>query len=103
MKKQNINLHRLWSGLVGLLAIIFWTACDDSDLVRRVEPKLDIEDELLVAPRSTRQVVQLRSTYPWFAEASDSWIKLYRYRGQALLPDSIVMELEENPEMDLRE
>ena len=103
MKRQYINPHYLLSSLMGLLALIGIASCDDSDIVRKVEPKLDIEEELLVAPSVSRQVVKLHSTYPWFAEASDAWIKLYRYRGQALKPDSIVMELEENPQMEQRE
>lgn len=103
MKRQYINPHYLLSSLIGLLALIGIASCDDSDIVRKVEPKLDIEEELLVAPSVSRQVVKLHSTYPWFAEASDAWIKLYRYRGQALKPDSIVMELEENPQMEQRE
>ena len=103
MKRQNINPHYLLSGLIGLLALIGIASCDDSDIVRKVEPKLEIEEELLVAPSVSRKVVKLHSTYPWFAEASDAWIKLYRYRGQALKPDSIVMELEENPQMEQRE
>ena len=88
MKRQYINPHYLLSSLIGLLALIGIASCDDSDIVRKVEPKLDIEEELLVAPSVSRQVVKLHSTYPWFAEASDAWIKLYRYRGQALKPDS---------------
>ena len=103
MKRQYINPHYLLSGLIGLLALIGIASCDDSDIVRKVEPKLEIEEELLVAPSVSRKVVKLHSTYPWFAEASDAWIKLYRYRGQALKPDSIVMELEENPQMEQRE
>ena len=103
MKRQYINPHYLLSSLIGLLALIGIASCDDSDIVRKVEPKLDIEEELLVAPSVSRQVVKLHSTYPWFAEASDAWIKLYRYRGQALKPDSIVMEFEENPQMEQRE
>ena len=81
MKRQYINPHYLLSSLIGLLALIGIASCDDSDIVRKVEPKLDIEEELLVAPSVSRQVVKLHSTYPWFAEASDAWIKLYRYRG----------------------
>ena len=99
MKKRYIKRYHLWRALLGLLTLISLVACDDSDIVRRVEPNLNIEEELLVSPSRARQVVKLRSTYPWFAEASDAWIKLYRYRGQALKPDSIVMEVEENPEM----
>lgn len=103
MKKRYIKRYHLWRALLGLLTLISLVACDDSDIVRRVEPNLNIEETLLVSPSRARQVVKLRSTYPWFAEASDAWIKLYRYRGQALKPDSIVMELEENPEMKQRE
>lgn len=90
-------------GLLGVLLLTLFSACDDSELVRRVEPAIEIQSDLLTGPSASRQVMDLHSTYPWFAEASDSWIKLQRYRGQALKPDSIVAEIEENPEWETRE
>ena len=83
--------------------MILWASCDDSDIVKRVEPSINIQEELVVKPISSREVIPLRSTYPWFAEASDGWIKLQKYRGQALKEDSIVAILAENPEMETRE
>lgn len=100
--RKYIITHIL-TGIVGLLAIILHGSCDSSDLVSRVEPKLEMQDELFIGPSASREVLDLHSTYPWFAEASDGWIKLQRYRGQALKPDSIVAMIEENPNMEPRE
>ena len=103
MNTYNMKFHAWFREVLGLFLVAFIASCDDSDLIRRVEPTLEIQDELLMGPVASRQVIDLHSSYPWFAEASASWIKLKRYRGQALLPDSIVAEIEENPEMALRE
>lgn len=103
MKKHFIYSRYLLSGLLGLVALVLSVSCDDSDLVRRVEPKIEIQEDLFAGPIASRQVLKLHSTYPWFAEASASWIKLQRYRGQSLKPDSIVAEIEENPNMEPRE
>ena len=103
MKKDYMNSRRFWCGLAGLLSLLCQISCDDSDIVRRMEPKIEIQEMLFTGPSASRQVVPLHSTYPWFAEASDSWIKLQRYRGQSLKPDSIVAEIEENPDMKSRE
>lgn len=100
--RKYIITHIL-TGIVGVLAIILHGSCDSSDLVSRVEPKLEMQDELFIGPSASREVLDLHSTYPWFAEASDGWIKLQRYRGQALKPDSIVAMIEENPNMEPRE
>lgn len=101
--KKHIYPCYLLGGLLGILTLILSVSCDDSDLVRRVEPQIEIQADLFTGPSATRQVLPLHSTYPWFAEASSSWIKLQRYRGQSLKPDSIVVEIEENPEMEPRE
>lgn len=101
--KRYIYPYYLLGGLLGMLMLVLSVSCDDSDIVRRVEPKIEIQADLITGPASSRQVIDLHSTYPWFAEASASWIKLQRYRGQALKPDSIVTEIEENPEMEPRE
>ena len=103
MNTYNMKFHAWFREVLGLFLVAFIASCDDFDLIRRVEPTLEIQDELLMGPVASRQVIDLHSSYPWFAEASASWIKLKRYRGQALLPDSIVAEIEENPEMALRE
>ena len=103
MNTYNMKFHAWFREVLGLFLVAFIASCDDSDLIRRVEPTLEIQDELSMGPVASRQVIDLHSSYPWFAEASASWIKLKRYRGQALLPDSIVAEIEENPEMALRE
>ncbi|WP_294544120.1 BACON domain-containing carbohydrate-binding protein [uncultured Bacteroides sp.] len=101
--KKHINSHYLLGGLLGILALVLSVSCDDTDIVRRVEPQIEMQAELFTGPSASRQVLPLHSTYPWFAESSASWIKLQRYRGQSLKPDSIVAEIEENPDMDLRE
>lgn len=91
------------TGIVGLLTVVLSGSCDNSDLIRRVDPQLEIQDDVFIGPSASREVLNLHSTYPWFAEASDGWIKLLRYRGQALKPDSIVAMIEENPNMEPRE
>ncbi|MEG1722052.1 MAG: choice-of-anchor Q domain-containing protein [Bacteroidales bacterium] len=101
MKRSKINCFIL--GFALMLGFIALGSCDDSDLVRRQDPHIDIQDEVVAGPASERQVIMLKSSYPWFAESSDSWIKLRRYRGQMLKPDSIVVEIEENPDMESRE
>ncbi len=101
--RKYISPHYLLSGLLGVLALVLSVSCDDTDVVRRVDPQIEVQADLFTGPAASRQVLPLHSTYPWFAEASASWIKLQRYRGQALLPDSIVTEIEENPNMEPRE
>lgn len=78
-------------------------SCDDDNIEQKLDPGIEITDELVVGPTASRNVIMLKSTYPWYAESSVSWIKMVRYRGQYLKPDSIVMEVQENPNMDLRE
>jgi hypothetical protein len=101
--RKYISPHYLLSGLLGMLALVLSISCDDTDVVRRVDPQIEVQADLFTGPAASRQVLPLHSTYPWFAEASASWIKLQRYRGQALLPDSIVTEIDENPNMEPRE
>ncbi len=103
MKKHYIYFHYILGGLMSLMMSVFSVSCDDSELVRRVDPQIEVQEDLFVVPSASWQVVELHSTYPWFAEASDSWIKLQRYRGQSLKPDSIVAYIEENPGMAPRE
>ena len=100
---KRLKLNYIFRGVFGVIFILLITSCDDLSLLRRVEPKLDIQEEIFTSPSASRQVLKLHSTYPWFAESSDSWIKLQRYRGQALKPDSIVVEIAENPNMESRE
>lgn len=101
--KRYISLYYLLGGLLGMLMLVLSVSCDDSDLVRRVEPQIEVQADLFAGPAASRKVLPLHSTYPWFAESSASWIKLQRYRGQSLKPDSIVIEIEENPDMEPRE
>lgn len=101
--KRYIYSHYLLGGLLGMLMLVLSVSCDDAELVRKVDPKIEVQGDLFAGPAASRQVVPLHSTYPWFAEASASWIKLQRYRGQSLKPDSIVAEIEENPDMEPRE
>lgn len=103
MKKYSIYSHCLLCGLLNLMILFLTVSCDDSDLVRRVEPRIEIQEDLFANPSASRQVLKLHSTYPWFAEASAPWMKLQRYRGQSLKPDSIVVEIEENLNMEPRE
>ena len=52
-------LTYILTGVVGMMAIIFSGSCDDSDLVRRVNPNIQIQEELFVAPIASRQVLNL--------------------------------------------
>ena len=100
MKIYNSIYRTLW-GVIAFACVL--TACDDSYEVRRVEPKIDVQESVTSSPQTMRMVVPLTSSYPWFAEASGDWINLTRYRGQALKADSIVFSCEENQSMDDRE
>lgn len=88
---------------VFILFLMALTSCDDYSIDKKLVPEIDILEEIIVAPKSERYVISLKSTYPWYAEASASWIKMVRYRGQYIKNDSIVMEVTENPEMEARE
>ena len=102
MKKSRI-VRRGWLWLLGVMMLGVQTSCDDYDTIRRQDPQLEIEEQLSVGPSAMRVEIPLRSTYPWFAEASDSWIELVRYRGQALKEELIVAEIAENPGFEDRE
>lgn len=86
-----------------ILFILMLLSCNDDNLVKRLDLGIEINEELTVGPTASREVIHLKSTYPWYAEASVSWIKMVRYRGQYTKPDSIVMEIQENPDMEERE
>ena len=100
MKIYN-SIYRTLLGVIAFACVL--TACDDSYEVRRVEPKIDVQESVTSSPQTMRMVVPLTSSYPWFAEASGNWINMTRYRGQALKADSIVFSCEENQSMDDRE
>lgn len=100
---MKINHSIFYILLVKVVLICMITACEDSFETRRVEPKIDVQDTVYASQESMRMVIPLTSTYPWFAEASNDWMTLTRYRGQALKPDSIILTFEENNEMDIRE
>ena len=54
MNTYNMKFHAWFSGVMGLLLVVFIASCDDSDLIRRVEPTLEIQDELLMGPVASR-------------------------------------------------
>lgn len=88
--------------LLGLFLSFFMRAmisCDDDGIVRRITPELTIQDEISVGPMAERLVINLKSSYPWFAETEADWINIRRVRGHALKPDSIILEIAENTEM----
>ena len=86
-----------------LLGLFFITgiivSCDDDGVIRRVTPELTIQDEVSIGPLAERVVLNLKSSYPWFAETETDWINIRRARGNALKPDSIILEIAENVEM----
>lgn len=90
-----------------LLGLFFITgiivSCDDDGVIRRVTPELTIQDEVSIGPLAERVVLNLKSSYPWFAETETDWINIRRARGHALKPDSIILEIAENVEMADRE
>lgn len=98
--KENKFLFRAF--LVILAFIFTMTACEDEFETRKQEPKIDVQESVASSPQSMRQIIQLTSSYPWYAEASSDWINLSRYRGQALKPDSIIFTCDENYSMDDR-
>lgn len=102
MKKYCKFSRLITAGLFTLFISVLFISCNDS-IESKIEPKIDIQDELIVETEGSREVINLKSSYPWFAEASDSWIQLTRYRGQMQLPDSIVAIVSENTEMEARE
>lgn len=79
------------------------TGCANRYDVPKVEPELQIAESVTSGPLAVRQVVELISSYPWYAEPHESWIKMSRYRGQALKRDSIVFSCEENTSLEDRE
>lgn len=104
---MKINCKYIGNILLGAAAFIisasFLTSCDDGYEVKKVVPTLDIQESVAAGPLDSRQIVKLRSSYPWYAEASDPWIDMQRYRGQALKKDSLVFNIAENESMDDRE
>lgn len=98
------NYRLIQTMLLGAMTCFYvFTSCSEKYDIQRVEPSLDVQESVTTEPQSERLVMPLKSSYPWFAEASDGWISLTRYRGQALKADSIVFSCEENPTMDDRE
>lgn len=99
--KTDHYIYRILLKMVTFVCLV--TACDDSYEIRKVEPNINMQETVTSSPQTTRIVVPLTSSYPWFAEAFGDWINLTRYRGQALKDDSIVFSCEENHSMDDRE
>lgn len=86
-----------------LFLLSFFPSCNDNNLGKKLNPEIEIEEELTVGPSEGRYVIPLKSTYPWYADTPISWIKLIRKQGQYNKPDSIVFEVLENPDMEKRE
>lgn len=99
--KKNKFIYR--SFLACLTLIIAITSCSDSDEFRKVDPKIEIQGLVTTTAMPAREVVEFVSSYPWYAEATDNWIQLSKYRGQALKKDSLIFICDENPEMENRE
>ena len=62
MNTYNMKLHAWFREVLGLFLVAFIASCDDSDLIRRVEPTLEIQDEVLMGPVASRQVIDLHPT-----------------------------------------
>ena len=98
---MNKTVYNILSSLAALASAALISSCDDFER-KVVVPEIDIPDEVEVDALADRQNIVLKSTYPWFAEANESWITLHKYRGQALIRDSIVFELTNNGSLDSR-
>lgn len=83
--------------------ILLLVSCNDDGVIRKETPELIIQDEVTIGPLSERIVLNLRSSYPWFAETETEWINIRRNRGNALKPDSIILEINENTQMTDRD
>ena len=60
MNTYNMKFHAWFKGVLGVLLVAFIASCDDSDLIRRIEPTLEIQDELSMGP----PVSLRRSAFP---------------------------------------
>lgn len=98
---MNKTVYNILTSLAALASAALISSCDDFER-KVVVPEIDIPDEVEVDALADRQNIVLKSTYPWFAEANESWITLHKYRGQALIRDSIVFELTNNGSLDSR-
>lgn len=83
--------------------ILLLVSCNDDGVIRKETPELIIQDEVTIGPLSERIILNLRSSYPWFAETETEWINIRRNRGNALKPDSIILEINENAQMTDRD
>lgn len=45
--RKYISPHYLLSGLLGMLALVLSVSCDDTDVVRRVDPQIEVQADLL--------------------------------------------------------
>ena len=41
--RKYISPHYLLSGLLGMLALVLSVSCDDTDVVRRVDPQIEVQ------------------------------------------------------------
>ncbi|MDD6253263.1 MAG: BACON domain-containing carbohydrate-binding protein [Bacteroidales bacterium] len=98
---MNKTVYNILTSFAALASAVLISSCDDFER-KVVVPEIDIPDEVEVDALADRQNIVLKSTYPWFAEANESWITLHKYRGQALIKDSIVFELANNSSLDSR-
>ena len=44
--RKYISPHYLLSGLLGMLALVLSVSCDDTDVVRRVDPQIEVQADL---------------------------------------------------------
>lgn len=79
------------------------TGCEDRYKIQKEIPKIEVTEQITSEPMESRKVLHLTSSYPWYASASDGWIKMTKYRGQARKRDSVVFYCEKNPDLENRE
>ena len=89
------------AGVTILLAGAVSASCV-KEINHRTEPAVDVASTIEIDPDAGSHSIELTSTYPWYAESSQSWIKITKNRGQALLKEKIIFETEYNNSFDER-
>lgn len=51
--RKYISPHYLLSGLLGMLALVLSVSCDDTDVVRRVDPQIEVQADLFTGPAAS--------------------------------------------------
>lgn len=63
MEKYYKTIHTIAIGLFILIGLTCSISCDDT-LESRIEPKIDVQEEVTIEPEGSREVIKLKSSYP---------------------------------------